>query len=135
MSPRDTATDLRRIAEMADVAAEDAEVLETVLEAIPIVMTVGDADGWLLVSRRFSNLLGYTREDLNSIPFTSIIHPDDLEETTRAMAAVESRRVAIGHVRNRYRVKGGDRYVSLSWTWGPPTGPQRLSVAVATVGG
>lgn len=134
MSPRETARNLRRIAAMADIAAKDTEVLETVLDAIPIVMTVGDSDGWVLVSRKFSDLLGYTRADLISTPLEAIIHPDDLKETVKAVDDVEAGRVPIGHIQNRYRVKGTDRYIPLRWTWGRSSGPQRLSVAIATVG-
>lgn len=113
--------------------ADTFEVADAILEQLPLCVAVGDSKGWRFVSRRFSDVLGYDRDALSETPFDKIIHPDDVEDTKEMAKMVERGEVAWGEVENRYRVRGTERYVLLRWRWGPPRGPQKLSVAVAEV--
>ena len=49
-------------------------------ENAPIGMALVSPEGkWLQINNRITEILGYTKEDLASIPLKDIIHPDDLE--------------------------------------------------------
>jgi PAS domain S-box-containing protein len=66
------------------------------------------------VSRSFSSELGYTEQELLSIPFMDLVHEEDKVKTENAMQnlVVGGKSVAFFH--NRYRCKDG-HYIQLSW--------------------
>lgn len=124
---------LRAAAQKAGVAASLAERLEVIVEGIDTVMAVGSASGWVMVSRRFSDELGYDLQALNETPYETLIHPNDLEETKAMAYMVERGELARGELRNRYRIHGRNQYLCLLWTWGPPRGANKLTVATAQI--
>ena len=88
----------------------------------------GEADRWFSLSRdmcvvanmegyftrvndAWTEHLGYTREELLSIPFTDFVHPDDVERTAAESAALADPTHDTVNFENRYRAKDG------SWHW------------------
>jgi PAS domain S-box-containing protein len=69
------------------------------------------------VNPAFSNVLGYSKEELEGTPFVNFVHPDDLNKTYKEVA-----KLAEGHktisFENRYRCKNGE-YIVLSWNTSP----------------
>ena len=70
------------------------------------------------VNQACTDILGYTREELLSRPFTDFIHPDDLGATVGAVALLREGGQVI-QFENRYRHKNGS-YRVISWTTPDP---------------
>lgn len=66
------------------------------------------------VSRSFTSELGYTEEELLSIPFMELVHEDDKNETERVMELLVGEDKSVAFFHNRYRCKDG-HYIMLSW--------------------
>jgi PAS domain S-box-containing protein len=66
------------------------------------------------VSRSFITELGYSEEELLSIPFIELVHPDDLQDTMHVMQQLVEQDKSIAFFHNRYRCKDG-HYITLSW--------------------
>jgi PAS domain S-box-containing protein len=79
------------------------------------LMCIADTEGnFKKVSSSFENLLGYSEEELLSIPFLNLIHPEDIEKTKSVIAFMLSGGKSTGF-QNRYYKKDGST-VLLSWT-------------------
>lgn len=81
----------------------------------PDLLCEASMDGYFRrVSRSFSSELGYTEQELLSIPFMDLVHEEDKVKTENAMQnlVVGGKSVAFFH--NRYRCKDG-HYIQLSW--------------------
>lgn len=81
----------------------------------PDLLCEATMDGYFRrVSRSFSLELGYTENELLTIPFMDLVHEDDRKETEAVMQnlVVEDKSIAFFH--NRYRRKDG-QYIILSW--------------------
>ncbi|MCP4725705.1 MAG: PAS domain S-box protein [bacterium] len=79
------------------------------------MICIAGLDGFFKkINPAFIQLLGFTEEELLSIPFLDFIHPDDVENTYKAV----KEKLAVGETAikyvNRYRCKNGS-YVWLSW--------------------
>ncbi len=72
---------------------------------------------FIRVSESFKRTLGYQHDELVERPFMEFVHPDDVAETTRAMAALREGRPVLRH-ENRFRSTDG-RWVTLAWTAAP----------------
>jgi diguanylate cyclase (GGDEF)-like protein/PAS domain S-box-containing protein len=75
------------------------------------LLCTANFDGYFTkVNRSWTNLLGWSREELLAQPFESFVHPDDVERTRDAAAglAIPSELV---NFENRYRDRDG------SWHW------------------
>lgn len=78
------------------------------------LFSVANEQGYFLeLSDRWFELLGWTHEELTSVPFLKFVHPDDQLETAKASAKMLSDG-QVSHFINRYRKKDGG-YVWLSW--------------------
>jgi len=79
------------------------------------LMMVSEFDGTIAsVNPAWTTLLGWSSEELVGGNFLDLLHPDDLELTTREAAALAEGR-STKRFENRYRSKSGD-YKWLSWT-------------------
>jgi PAS domain S-box-containing protein len=58
----------------------------------------------------FHSTLGYTREELQTIPFIQLVHPDDIAHTQHEMEKLTQGEACL-RLENRYRAKDG------SWHW------------------
>ena len=65
------------------------------------------------VNDRWKNVLGWTKEELTSRPYTDFVHPDDVGSTDEETAALAEGGVTVEFV-NRYRTKDG-RWRWLEW--------------------
>jgi diguanylate cyclase (GGDEF)-like protein/PAS domain S-box-containing protein len=78
-------------------------------------MCVAELDGYFVkVNQRFSEVLGYSIEELNGKRFLDLVHPDDVEKTIEEMKCLTQVRHMEGFI-NRYRTQGG-QYVALEWS-------------------
>jgi PAS domain S-box-containing protein len=68
---------------------------------------------FIKTSDSFTNLLGFSKEELQKIPFIDLIHPEDLESTYNIMEVL-SKGGSVVDFQNRYRNKDGN-YLILSW--------------------
>jgi diguanylate cyclase (GGDEF)-like protein/PAS domain S-box-containing protein len=67
------------------------------------------------VNGAWTDVLGYTSEELMSEPFISFVHPDDRERTVEATAALGEGPADLVAFENRYRARDGSWHW-LSWT-------------------
>ena len=104
------------------------QILDDILDRIPLPMTVGNNDGWVACSKAFSDLLGWSRAQLEVTPWKQIIHEGDHDSTWAECLRVVNENV-IGVTENRYLSTDGN-YHRLRWRWGPP-GKSGYTVAVA----
>ncbi|RYZ66866.1 MAG: PAS domain-containing hybrid sensor histidine kinase/response regulator, partial [Proteobacteria bacterium] len=65
----------------------------------------------------FTEVLGYTEEELTSRPCTDFIHPDDIDKTIEQIL-IQKEGQSVFSFENRYRTKNGD-YRLLSWKSSP----------------
>ncbi|MFZ6051219.1 PAS domain S-box protein [Halocola ammonii] len=91
------------------------EELSLLFSNSPDILCIAGPDGYFKrVNPAFSELLGYSQEEITSIPFVDLIHPEDRESTNVEYAdTIKGERRAIGF-ENRYRTKDGD-YKWISW--------------------
>ncbi|MCB9360020.1 MAG: PAS domain S-box protein [Flavobacteriales bacterium] len=78
------------------------------------VMSVANGEYYIKINSKFTEVLGYTQEDLASQPFTNLIHPDDLDKTYSEIKKITSGEPTTQFI-NRYRCKDGN-YKHLMWT-------------------
>ncbi|MDI1304927.1 MAG: PAS domain S-box protein, partial [bacterium] len=69
------------------------------------------------VNPAFTEVLGYSKEELEGTPFVDFVHPDDLEKTYKEVAKLAEGQKTISF-ENRYRCKNGE-YIVLSWNTSP----------------
>lgn len=83
------------------------------------LMCIADDKGYFVkVNPAWSNLLGWTQEELIGCPYTDFVHPEDLERTQECARELHDH--AVYRFRNRFRAKDGT-YKRLSWTSSPFT--------------
>ena len=80
------------------------------------IMSIRDRDV-LHLNAAWSDVLGFTLEELENMNFVGLIHPDDLERTNEAFAALDAGE-EVFHFVNRYQTVDGD-YRSLEWNSKP----------------
>jgi PAS domain S-box-containing protein len=112
-----------------DIQRKKAELeLAVFFEFSPDLVCIATNDGYFLkVNPAFTNLLGYTAEELTSKPFNHFVHPDDKVATEKRTGYSVSYHSI--HFENRYVAKDG-KVVWLSWT-SAPLPDEKLIIAVA----
>ncbi len=94
------------------------EELTRFFNLVPDMVCVATTDGrFLKVNPIWHDVLGYTEQELLSIPFLDLIHPDDREATLKEMAKLSSGELTM-HFTNRYLCKDGS-YKWLEWASAP----------------
>lgn len=84
---------------------------------------------FLKVNPAFTEILGYSEEELTSVSFLELIHPDDVRSTVDVVNDKLKQGRKVIHFRNRYRKKDGS-YVWLNWT-SHPVPEKNITYAVA----
>lgn len=86
----------------------------SMFEMAGVPSTLVSKDGRFdLVNDQFCQMTGYTRDDLKTMSFRNITHPDDVEESTRLFQDLMSGRKKHIHFEKRYIIKNGDIIWSL----------------------
>jgi PAS domain S-box-containing protein len=104
--------------------APETEITELLDLALDLICVAG-LDGYFKrVNKAWTDVLGYSKEELLTQPWTNFVHPDDREATI-----AEAIKVFQGHktlrFRNRYRSKNGS-FRWILWTAAAPTDRQFL---------
>src|SRR5215472_4667945 len=98
--------------------AADAEVMELLDLALDLIC-VGGLDGYFKrVNKAWTDVLGYTNEELLSQPWINLVHPDD-QEITVAEATKVFQGYKTMRFRNRIRSKDGS-FRWIVWTAAAP---------------
>lgn len=91
-------------------AASWGEALDEIDQGIVISSPQNDGS-FLWVNRAFADGLGYTKAELLTTPWRSLVHPEDMKQTSRAEAAAYHSAIRLV---NRYRTKSGG-WRTLRW--------------------
>ena len=84
----------------------------------PDMLCIAGMDGrFRRVNAAWSDALGWTSEDLTSVPYLDFVHPDDLAPTTAETAKLAAGEATLTF-ENRYRCKDGS-FKWLSWRAAP----------------
>ncbi|WP_238567363.1 PAS domain S-box protein [Flavobacterium sp. 83] len=82
------------------------------------LVCIANVDGFFhKVNPAFTDVLGYSAEELIGVPLIDFIHPEDLDKTLREIEKLFEQRINVSF-ENRYRCKNGD-YILLSWNTSP----------------
>ncbi len=96
-------------------AAERARDFERVFQTAPTLQCIASLNGhFLALNGRWAETLGHSREEMLARPFLDFVHPDDLQKTQRATAALSAAEVPLISFENRYRRREGG-YRWLRW--------------------
>jgi PAS domain S-box-containing protein len=84
---------------------------QRLFELVPDMVASSNSAGALIkVNAAWQETLGYTPDELFSIPYADLVHPDDRDATLRELQQILSGRLSRSFV-NRYKAKDG------SWHW------------------
>jgi len=96
------------------------------------LLCIADCDGRLLrVNPAWQHTLGWTAEELTSVPYLDRVHPADRDATSAEAAALANGGVTV-HFENRYRTKDGS-YRWLSWNSAAAADQGRLYAAARDI--
>jgi PAS domain S-box-containing protein len=106
---------LRRLnAELEQEVLKRSHVGGKTWQLSPEILGVANADGFFESSNpAWRSVLGWSSEELSTIPFLDLVHPDDLTKTLAGFEALQRGEPAL-RFENRYRRKDG-AYRWLSW--------------------
>jgi diguanylate cyclase (GGDEF)-like protein/PAS domain S-box-containing protein len=76
-----------------------------------LLATISLEGRFTLLNPAWENLLGWSREELQSKPMREFMHPDDVEPTLAVMQAAGEQRAQLENFTNRFRHRDG------SWRW------------------
>lgn len=92
--------------------------LQNFIDLSKDLVCIANIDGlFYKVNPAFTRVLGYSKEEIQGVPFINFVHPDDLEATLKVVEKLASGELTISF-ENRYRCKNGN-YISLSWNSSP----------------
>lgn len=102
----------KRLAEEA--LEEKSRELENYFTYALDLFCIADTDGYFhRLNREWEKVLGYRLRDLEGKRFLDFVHPDDLDATLEAIAALDSQKEVLSFV-NRYRCSDGS-YRWIEW--------------------
>ncbi|HNX16853.1 MAG TPA: PAS domain S-box protein [Methanoregula sp.] len=92
----------------ADALKASEDKFRRIFDDGPHGMTGLDPDGrFILVNRRFCEMLGYTHEELLTKSMTDVTHPDDLSRSSRNLHDLYAGNISIIHDEKQYLRKDG----------------------------
>lgn len=93
---------------------ERTEELENFFQVNLDMLSIADTLGnFIKLNREWESTLGYSIQELETMNYLDLIHPDDLFETRKILAQLNQQLKVVNFV-NRYRAKNGE-YHSLEW--------------------
>src|SRR5438445_12665338 len=72
-----------------------------------LLATISLDGRFTLLNPAWEQLLGWTREELQSRPIQDFMHPEDVQQTLALLVAGEERPAQLEHFINRYRHRHG----------------------------
>ena len=94
---------------------ENEERLRAIFNQAAVGITVASLDGnFLDMNRKFSEILGYSADELRGLTFSAITHPDDLMDTTAAIRQLLAGSRPESVLEKRYLCKDGSAVWSLT---------------------
>ncbi len=101
-------TDITQRKKLEEGLRESEERFRHAFEDAPVGMTIAEPNGmYFRVNRAFSEMLGYTTEELQSISFESITHPEDLRANIALRTKLASGEIPTFTMEKRYIHKDG----------------------------
>ncbi|MDD3050673.1 MAG: PAS domain S-box protein [Candidatus Cloacimonetes bacterium] len=91
---------------------ESINQLERFFEVNLDLLCIADVEGnFIKVNRAWENVLGYSSGELQNRKFLEFVHPDDMEETLRAISSLRNQEIVLNFT-NRYICRDGSyRYI------------------------
>ena len=102
---------------MEDARADELSLARLFGLALDLLCVAGTDGYFRRVNPAFQRTLGWPDEQLLSVPFLDLVHPEDVDATLRAMATLAGRE-AVVDFENRYRCADGT-YRWLAWRSAP----------------
>jgi PAS domain S-box-containing protein len=101
-------TDITQRKKLEEGLRENEERFRHTFEDAPVGMTITEPNGkYFRVNRAFSQMLGYTTEELQSVSFESITHPEDLHANIELRRKLASGEIPTFTMEKRYVHKDG----------------------------
>ena len=101
--------DITRQMEVENALRESEERFRLIFDQSPIGDTIIDLDYHpLRVNNAFSNMLGYSKEELLSMNFEEYTHPEDLEDNLRHLQLLREGEIDYFEMEKRYIRKDGE---------------------------
>ncbi len=120
--------DINKKKEIENKLVKKTEQLEEFLDVSAELLSIIDVDSrFIMVNEAWKTILGYTLEELTSIKFLELVHPEDMENTIKAICKIEEEERITDFI-NRYRCKDGS-YKHIEWRVHPKG---KLKYAAAT---
>ncbi len=106
----------RRLAE--ESLRQEKEKLDQFFTVTLDLLCIADMGGYFQrLNPAWERILGYTRDELLAKRFFEFVHPEDVDDTRKAVATLASQRMVVNFA-NRYRCKDGT-YRRLEWSAAP----------------
>jgi len=99
----------RRVVERTAELERATKAFRATFEQASVGIAHVAPDGsWLRVNQRLCDIVGYTKEELHSLTFQDITHPDDIEADLQQMRQVLAGRITSYAMEKRYLHKSGE---------------------------
>ncbi|WP_176957789.1 PAS domain S-box protein [Mariprofundus sp. KV] len=110
--------DISRRKALDALVGQSKDELERFFDLVPDMVCVATPDGYFKkINNTWSNILGYSDEELLSRPYVEYVHPEDRKNTEEAQATLVQG-IKVFQFTNRYRCKDGT-YRWLEWVSAP----------------
>jgi len=108
---------IERIRSQRDLVLKTEE-LEGFFEVNLDLLCIADTDGnFIRINKAWSEVLGYSEQEILERKFFDFIHPDDLKSTLETVATLKKQKQVINFI-NRYKTKDGE-YRHIEWRSNP----------------
>lgn len=101
-----------RLRELHEQVDDEYEILAGLMRLVPVLAVVANVSHFEYVNKRWTDVLGWTKEEMLGRPFIEFIHPADRVTTKEAVFSMMEG--DIESFPNRYLHKDG-HYVDLVW--------------------
>ena len=97
---------------------ESQKELQNFIDLSKDLVCIANVNGlFYKVNPAFTTVLGFSKEELEGVPFTNFVHVEDLPSTLNQVEKLSKGELTISF-ENRFRCKNG-QYVTLSWNTSP----------------
>lgn len=104
-----TARDITGQRQVAEALRMSEQLFRAVFEHAPVGISIANLNTRIArTNRAFQRLIGYTEEELRTLDFPALVHPDDRAENLRLQQELISGARAVFEIENRFRNKQGE---------------------------